>query len=95
MADELPHVVWDDENLRHLLVERAHREISCQEVEDVLQDSQTTKEAARAGRRLAIGRTKAGRPLAVVFVGELEARPHTAWQVSEARWRRAHGETGE
>jgi hypothetical protein len=43
---ELPRVVWDEANLHHLLVERAERQISCEEVEDVLTDRETVQEEA-------------------------------------------------
>ncbi|MGH2364669.1 MAG: hypothetical protein ACRDHX_08460 [Chloroflexota bacterium] len=97
MAGRLPRVVWDDENLHHLLVERADREITCEEVEEVLTDPETRHEEARDGRRLAIGRSQAGRPLAgrplaVIVIGERELRPSTAWQITEERWREVHGE---
>jgi len=90
MAGPLPQVVWDDENLHHLLVERAARGITCEEVEDVLIGPDTTIASAKYGRRLAIGKTEPGRPLAVIFVGDLERRPYTAWQIPEQRWRQSH-----
>jgi uncharacterized DUF497 family protein len=88
---ELPRVVWDEANLHHLLVERAERQISCEEVEDLLTDRETVQEEANEGRWLAIGRTRSGRPLAVVCIGQQEVRPYTAWQISEQRWSAAHG----
>jgi len=91
MADDLPRVVWDEENIDHLLVQRADRGITCEEVEEVLTDADTKYKEAREGHRLAIGRSKAGRPLAIIVIGEQELRPSTAWQITEERWRQVHG----
>ena len=83
-------IIWDEDNLHHLQVDRAHRGITVDEVEEVLGDADTAVLAVRAGRDLYIGRTTAGRFLAVVALGESEVRPETAWVVTEDRWREAH-----
>jgi hypothetical protein len=83
-------IVWDDDNLHHLLVERADRAITPEEVEEVLLDEDTAVLRARRGRDRYVGRTSAGRFLEVIALGELDVRPETAWAISEERWRAAH-----
>ena len=65
-------VVWDERNLFHLLVERAHRGISVDDVEHVLTDPGTRVRRLPTGADLYIGRAASGRPLAVVTVGVAE-----------------------
>lgn len=84
-------VVWDEDNIRHLLEERGNRQISLDEIEDVLRDPNTIKQRARSGRWRYIGKTRAGRCLAVVAIGNEQLRPETAWQTSEKTWRRFYG----
>jgi uncharacterized DUF497 family protein len=81
-------VRWDDENTRHLLVERAERWISKREVEAVLMAQDTVRAPARSGRVRAVGRTAAGRCLIVIYAGFLEMRPVTAWETTGREWER-------
>jgi hypothetical protein len=74
-------VHWDDENRRHILVERAERGITRAEVEEVLLAGNTVRWFAKTGRFFAQGRTAAGHCLRVVYVGILQMRPVTAWRV--------------
>jgi hypothetical protein len=74
-------VHWDAENTRHILVERAGRNTSRAEVEEVLLGRNTVMWMSRGGRFLAEGSTAAGRCLRVVFTGVWQMRPVTAWQV--------------
>ena len=83
-------IVWDEHNLHHLLVERAERGITPEDVEHVLTDLDTMVRPLPAGGDLNIGRAPSGRPLAVVTIGVAELYPKTAWWVSEKVWRRAH-----
>lgn len=83
-------VVWDEHNLFHLTVERAHRGITPEDVEHVLRDPDTRVRPLPSGADLNIGRAPNGRPLAVVTVGVNELYPKTAWWVDEKTWRRAH-----
>lgn len=84
-------IVWDDENIRHLLIDRADRDITIEEVEEILTSPDTVRQPARAGRDRYIGRTAAGRHLAVIAIGDLEVRPETAWAITQSRWRNARG----
>jgi hypothetical protein len=83
---------WDAENTNHILVERAERNISKAEVEEVLIGQDTVKWfAKRGGRLFAEGRTAGGRCLRVVYVGIEQMRPVTAWPVPQKeceRWQR-------
>jgi hypothetical protein len=54
--------------------------------------AQTVVAPRPSGRDLYVGRTRAGRPLAVEAMGDLEVYPVKAWPISEERWRKAHGE---
>jgi hypothetical protein len=83
-------VIKDNENLRHLLEERAEQSITPEEVEDVLLDPKAIIESARASHNRYIGQTTAGRYLAVITLGVTEIRPETAWQITGQRFRRAH-----
>ncbi len=83
-------IVWDDDNRHHLLVERAHRGITEEEVEEVLLDEDTAVLDARHEGDRCVGRTGAGRFLEVIALGENDVRPETAWEISEERWRAAH-----
>jgi hypothetical protein len=83
-------IVWDEHNLHHLLVERAERGITPEDIEHVLTDPDTAARALPTGADLNIGRAPSGRPLAVVTIGVAELYPKTAWWVSEKVWRRTH-----
>jgi hypothetical protein len=83
-------IVWDEHNLHHLLVERAERGITPEDIEHMLADPDTVVRTLPTGADLNIGRTPSGRPLAVVTIGMSELYPKTAWWVSEKTWRRAH-----
>ncbi len=83
-------IVWDEGNLHHLLVERADRAITPEEVQEVLMDPFTVVEPGRHGRDRYLGRTASGRCLAVIGLGDEEVRPETAWEITEKRWRAAH-----
>lgn len=83
-------IVWDEHNLFHLLIERADRGITPEDVEHVLTDPETRVRSLASGADLNIGRAANRRPLAVVTVGVSELYPKTAWWVSERTWRRAH-----
>ncbi len=82
------HVRWDDENTRHLLVERGDRWISKREVEAVLVAPDTVRAAARSGRIRAVGRTAAGRCLTVIYAGSQDMRPVTAWETGGREYER-------
>lgn len=83
-------IVWDEANRHHLTVERAHRGITEEQVEEVLLDEDTAVLGARQGRERYVGRTSAGRFLEVIALGEVDVPPETAWEISEERWRAAH-----
>jgi uncharacterized DUF497 family protein len=55
--------VWDDRNVEHI----ARHRVEPEEVEEVFTEQPLIRRA-RDGRYLALGRTEAGRLLAVVFV---------------------------
>src|SRR5207247_2150920 len=82
-------VVWDRYNRFHLLVERAYRGISIEDVERVVTDPDTRVQPLPTGGHLRIGRAPNGRFLAVVTIGVSELYPKTAWWASEGAWRRA------
>lgn len=81
-------IEWDEHNLRHLLVDNAHRGIEPWEVMEVLKSSRSR--ARRRGndritgrrRREFLGRTASGRLLCVVVevLGPDAVRPITAWE---------------
>jgi uncharacterized DUF497 family protein len=74
-------VRWDVENIHHLLVENATRNISKAEVEEVLLGTATVRWfSSRGGRFFAQGWTAARRCLRVVYVGVEQMRPVSAWQ---------------
>jgi hypothetical protein len=80
---------WDEENLYHLLVERADRGILVAEVEEVLLDPATKVVRWHLdGRWDRIGVTRAARPLQVRGLGVFELYPETAWPVSRREWQR-------
>ena len=83
-----PRVRWDDENTRHLLVERADRWIAKREVEAVLMAPDTVRAVARSGRIRATGRTAAGRCLIVIYAGIHDMRPVTAWETTGREFER-------
>ena len=83
-------IVWDEHNLHHLLVERAERGITPEDVEHMLADANTVVRPLASGAALNIGRAPNGRPMAVITIGVAELYPKTAWWVSEKAWRRAH-----
>jgi hypothetical protein len=86
----IARIVWDEHNLHHLLVERADRGITPEDVEYMLMDPETVVRRLENGAELNIERAPNGRPLAVVTIGVAEPYPRTAWWVSERVWRRAH-----
>ena len=74
-------VHWDAENTHHLQVERANRDISKAEVEEVLLGASTVRWfSPRGGRFIAQGWTAARRCLRVVYVGVEQMRPVSAWR---------------
>ena len=83
-------IVWDEHNLHHILVERAERGITSEDVEYMLGDPKTVVRQLPNGADLNIGRATNGRPIAVITIGVAELYPKTAWWVSEKAWRRAH-----
>lgn len=83
-------IVWDEYNLMHLLVDRAERGISIEDVEHVLTDPDTRTRRLPTGAEMHIGRALSGRPLATVTFGVAELYPKTAWWVTERIWRIAH-----
>ena len=83
-------IVWDEYNLHHILIERAERGITPEDIEYMLADPDTAVRSLPTGADLNIGRAPSGRPLAVVTIGVAELYPKTAWWVSEKAWRRAH-----
>lgn len=83
-------VVWDEHNVRHLLVDNARRGITVEDVEAVLLDPDTSVHMLTTGYQLSTGRGLNGRPLVVIAVGDHEIYPVTAYWVSERRWRNAH-----
>jgi hypothetical protein len=83
-------IVWDEHNLHHILIERAERGITPEDIEHMLADPDTVVRPLPTGADLNIGRAPSGRPLAVVTIGMSELYPKTAWWVSEKAWRRAH-----
>jgi len=91
-VDDPPEVriVWDEHNLFHLVVERAERGITPEDVEHVLADPDTRVQRLSSGGDLRIGRAPSGRPLAVITIGVTELYPKTAWWVTEKIWGRAH-----
>ncbi len=86
-------IVWDEHNLTHLLVERAERGITVEDVEHVLTDTDTRTRSLPTGAELHLGRALSGLPLAVVTIGVAELYPKTAWWITEKAWRRAHDES--
>jgi hypothetical protein len=80
-------VVWDDRNRYHITVEHAERGISEDDVEDVLRDPRTQVTALPTGYDLYIGRTRSGRLLRIVAMGEREVYPRSARPMPEQRWR--------
>lgn len=92
IVDEPPivRIVWDEHNLHQLLVERAERGITSEDVEHILMDAETVVRRLESGAYLNIGRAPNGRPMAVITIGVAELYPKTAWWVSERVWRRAH-----
>ncbi len=91
-VDNLPttRIVWDEHNLHHILIERAERGITPEDIEHMLADPDTAVRSLPTGADLNVGRASSGRPLAVVTIGKTELYPKTAWWVSEKAWRRAH-----
>lgn len=85
-------IVWDEHNLHHLLVDNAQRGISVEDVEAVLNDSETVAMPRPSGAELHIGRAPSSRAMAVVTIGDQEIYPKTAWWTSERSWRRSHGQ---
>ncbi len=77
----------------HLLVERAPRGISVEDVEHVLTDPDTRTRSLSTGADIHLGGAPSGRPLAVVTIGVAGLNPRTAWRITEKAWRRAHEES--
>jgi hypothetical protein len=77
-------VQWDGENRRHLLLENGWRNISLEEVEEVL-SRPLEQRCLRGGRRMYRGRTNAGRRLTVVVdvLSPQVVRPRTAWETQK------------
>ncbi|HEX3604344.1 MAG TPA: hypothetical protein VH134_00345 [Candidatus Dormibacteraeota bacterium] len=82
-------VVWDEDNLYHLLVTNADRGISPEDVETVIKDRTTAVDPLGNGHDLYTG-SIGDRYLQVIAMGEREVYPKTAWWCDQARWRRAH-----
>jgi len=72
------HVVWDEDNLRHLLVEHAERGISVADVEAVIRDPETDIDPQPSGYDFYTGRGVDRRPILVIALGDREVRPRTA-----------------
>ena len=85
-----PDIAWDEENVRHLLVDNADRGISLEDVEAVIRDPETDVDPQPSGYDFYTGRGVDGRPILVIALGEREVRPRTAIRISEDRWRSAH-----
>jgi hypothetical protein len=83
------HVVWDEDNLRHLLVEHAGRGISVADVEAVISDPQTDIDPQPSGHDFYTGRGVDRRPILVIALSDREVRPRTAIRISESRWKEA------
>jgi len=93
---ESPHdsqIVWDEHNQTHLLVDRADRGITVEDVEHMLTDPDTRTRPLATGAELHLGRALSGRPLAVVTVGVNELYPKTGWWITQKAWRQAHDES--
>jgi hypothetical protein len=83
-------IVWDEHNLYHILVERAERGITPEDIEHLLADPNTVVQPLPSGADFNIGRAPNGRVMAVITIGVAELYPKTVWWVSEKVWRRAH-----
>ncbi|MDQ6774294.1 MAG: hypothetical protein M3024_15140 [Candidatus Dormibacteraeota bacterium] len=78
----MARIVWDDDNRRHLLLDRAARWISEADVEQVLTSAASTRKRSRRGRLQVTGRTAAGRRLTVIVERPAPGllRPIMAWE---------------
>ena len=83
-----PRVIWDADNLHHILVEHADRGVSRQEIDEVLLSPDVDRRPARHGRWWMTGRTAAGRLIRVIVLGVREMRPEAAYPLGEERWQR-------
>ena len=84
-------IVWADPedpkgNAYHLLVENAHRGISLEDVEHVINHPDTQVERQETGYDIYLGPAPDGtRMLLVVAMGEREVYPKTAFVVADPR----------